>query len=957
MSKARPGRFFFALASALLFLFFGGALAWPQSAIPEATAASVRLTRVDTRKAKKAYERGLRAEQAEDWPVAFAAYGEALGYDPSNTEFRLRHEAARFRLMQQHTDRAEREALAGRMQQARDELRAALRLDPGYSVAQERLAQFQTSLPQAPLQAPSSPEGTIQLRPQPGTHDFDLRGSNTRTAYEEVARRFGLRVTFDSDLSARPVRLRVNGVDFDTAMSLLSQQTGTFWRALDARTFFVADNTPQKRREYAPVVVQTFVLPASTTPDKMTETLRLVREIAGVAHTELDTRTHTITLRDSPGVVAMADALIQEIEQAHGEMMLEITLLEVDRTEARRLGITPPDTARIITFSQQDIQQAQQSLQGLQQVITRLFGTGTVVPPVVAFGGGRTVFLATLPGAAADFSQTLNLVRSGRRMLLRAQDSQSATFFIGERFPITLALLGNGLVPATVIPGVSQSSFPRTDFATGRMPTAITLGDFNGDGRLDLAIANQQDNSVSILLGNGDGTFRAKIDTPTGGVGPVGIAAGDFNGDGRLDLAVVNRGSNNVSVLLGNGDGTFTPAAGSPVPVGAEPTAVVAVDFNGDKRLDLAVANQGSNNLSILLGNGNGTFTPATGSPVAAGNSPVALIAGDFNGDGRSDLAVANQTSNTVTLLLGNGDGTFTPAAGPPPATGSAPVAIVTGDFNGDGKLDLATANQTDNSVSLLLGNGDGTFQPRADFATGSKPVALAAADFNLDSRLDLIVANQNSNSVSLLLGLGNGQFGSKADLAVGNGPSAIAAGSLKGDGRPDVAVTNQTDNTVSVILNTVAFLPATPTGSPQVAFPGSEYVDLGLKVRATPRIHLDDEVTLQLQFEIRSLSGEAFNGIPVITNRNIEQTVRLRENETTLLSGIIQREETRTITGLPGFARVGHAAGRRDTQTRDTELLILITPRQVRLAPHKDRSIYAGRGSGTGGERPQVLQ
>ncbi len=873
MWEARHCRFFFAFASVLL---LWTAPVRAQSAAQQSPAAQMHSPKPNAQKAKKLYEKGLRAEQAEDWAAAFDAYGEAVTYAPDNAEALLRREAARFRLVQGHTDRAEREALAGRLNQARDDLRAALRLDPGYSVARERLQQFEPSVPPQLPQTPSYPEHPIQLQPQPGTRNFDHRG-DVRGAYEAVARQFGLTATFDTDLPLRSVRFRVAAVDFETGMNLLSQQTGTLWRALDVHTFFVFENTPQKRREYVPVVVRTVILPASATPDKMTETMRLVREIAGVTHIDLDTRSRTLTLRDSPESVALAMALIQEIEQALGELMLEIEILEVDQNVARRLGITPPATARIITFSQQDIKQAQQSVQGLLQVVSRLFGLpaslagvdpsqiaallssgqfglATLVPPVVAFGGGRTTSLATLPGAAADFSEVFSVVRSGRRMLLRAQDGQPATFFIGERFPITLALLGAGLVSPQSIPGISQLRFPRTDFVTG--------------------------------------------------TSPVAIATGDFKGDGKLDLAVVNKGSNTVSLLLGKGDGTFTEA---------------------------------------------------TGSPITVGQSPVAIASGDFNADGHPDLAVVNQTAGTVSIFLNKGDGSGTFNTGQVLTAGSGPIAVTAADFNADGHPDLAVVNQTAGTVSIFLNKGDGSgaFGPKTDFATGASPVSVATGDFNVDGRTDLVIANQTDNTVSVLLGNGNGQFSPRFDLAIGRSPSAVVAGDFNGDGRTDLATANQADNTVSVILNTAAFVP--PGGAPQIAYPGSEYEDLGLKVRATPRIHADNEVTLRLEFEIRSLSGVTFNGIPVISNRTVQQTVRLRENETTVLSGIVQREETRAITGLPGFARVaaaGHLAGRRNTQRQDTELLIVITPRQLRLAPRTNRSIYAGREAAS--PRPQ---
>src|SRR5438445_124480 len=185
----------------------------------------------------------------------------------------------------------------------------------------------------------------------------------------------------------------------------------------------------------------------------------------------------------------------------------------------------------------------------------------------------------------------------------------------------------------------------------------------------------------------------------TGG-NPVSLVAGDFNGDGKLDLALANFDSNNVSILLGTGTGSFNAATS--FAAGSGPSSVAVGDFNGDGNLDLAVANQTSNNVSILLGTGTGSFSAATN--FAAGSGPNSVAAGDFNGDGKLDLAMANNSSNTVSILLGTGTGSFSAAANF--GVGSSPTSVAAGDFNGDGKLDLATGNNASNNVSILLNNG-----------------------------------------------------------------------------------------------------------------------------------------------------------------------------------------------------------------------------------------------------------
>jgi hypothetical protein len=334
--------------------------------------------------------------------------------------------------------------------------------------------------------------------------------------------------------------------------------------------------------------------------------------------------------------------------------------------------------------------------------------------------------------------------------------------------------------------------------STGYMPKSVAVGDFNGDGIPDLAVANNGGNTVTILLGNGDGTFTSTTVSPATGSNPISIASGDFNGDGKADLAIANQVSGTVTILLGNGDGTFTPAA-SPS-TGVWPTSIAVGDFNGDGIPDLAIANAESDTVTILLGNGDGTFTPAA-SP-STGVWPTSIAVGDFNGDGKLDLAATNVESNTVTILLGNGDGTFTANAVSPP-TGIFPESIALGDFNGDGIPDLAVANQDSNTVTILLGKGDGTFMASSvSPATGYNPVSVAVGDFNGDGKSDLAVANYSTYSMTILLGNGDGTFTAGTSAPAGLSPVSIAVSDLNGTGVQDLAVVSIDMGSVTILTS-----------------------------------------------------------------------------------------------------------------------------------------------------------
>jgi len=345
----------------------------------------------------------------------------------------------------------------------------------------------------------------------------------------------------------------------------------------------------------------------------------------------------------------------------------------------------------------------------------------------------------------------------------------------------------------------------------------MTVADFNGDGKPDLAVATNV--KVAVLLGNGDGTFTAASGSPVRVLSPpyddfgspyVGpIIAADFNHSGHQGFAVALIQNEAAAILLGNGDGTFVPSSASFANTGYPTTsALAAADFNADGNLDLAIVNQVYGSGFVALGYGEGAFNAAGN--LSTTGFPMSIAVGDFNGDGKLDAIEASESGGSAGLgvsglavSLGNGDGTFTPANGSPISLGQSLSAIVVADLNGDGKLDVAVTDSNANDVYILLGNGDGTFGPPSTIAVGSGPDAIVAGDFNNDGKLDLAVANRGDNTVTLLLGNGDGTFTQAAGspYPVGKFPFQIVAADFNGDGKLDLAVVNLMDDTVSILL------------------------------------------------------------------------------------------------------------------------------------------------------------
>jgi hypothetical protein len=457
----------------------------------------------------------------------------------------------------------------------------------------------------------------------------------------------------------------------------------------------------------------------------------------------------------------------------------------------------------------------------------------TLTASVTANGAAVTVGTVTFCDASAQYCEDSAVVG---RAQLTPQAGTATLKLIPAIGSHTYTAMFNGTTAAAASTSSAQSLtvsglYPTTTAiaATGNPSgyglTATVVGFANHPPSLAGTVSFQDTSAGNYVLGTASlgiptyaqGFVPLLPAIPTGNE-PAAGATGDFNGDGKPDLAIMASLDNAITILLGNGDGTFTQ--GTTInnvtatnctqypPLQRSNCAVITGDFNNDGYADLAATSDYDNTLTILLGDGKGGFAPASGSPITVGTFPETVRIGDFNNDGVLDLVVANGGDNTVSILLGNGNGTFTPAS--PVPVGAFPFFTAVADFNHDGNTDVAVTNADDSTVSILLGNGDGTFRqgaviPGFDY----NPAQIVAADFNGDGVPDLAVANftpvnqnppedEQTSSVSVLLGQGDGTFTPAAGspVTVGLYATNLVADDFNQDGKTDLAVVNYGDNT-----------------------------------------------------------------------------------------------------------------------------------------------------------------
>ena len=364
---------------------------------------------------------------------------------------------------------------------------------------------------------------------------------------------------------------------------------------------------------------------------------------------------------------------------------------------------------------------------------------------------------------------------------------------------VLLALFTFGL--STGASAVSWTMVKSGLYAAGANPASVAVADFNGDGIPDVAVVGKvADGKIVIHLGKPNGRFTAER-IINDGAKPVSIVAADFNGDGKMDLAVADWETNEVRIYLGKGDGRFTLARPIITGLGLKPVHLRAADLDGDGHQDLVVACYNSTKIFVIKGKGDGTFDAPV--PYTVGTNPRHVCIADFNHDGIPDIAVTLWGDNKVAVLLGNGDGTF--QAPVKYVTGENPLAVEAADLNGDGNIDLVIGEFKNNGIKIMDGDGTGGFitppAPQvAHLATGGGPQELVLKDFDGDGTIDIAVANSTNNVVSVFRGRGDGTFWARKGFLAGVYPAALASADFDRNGQPDMVTGDYSGGTLTVL-------------------------------------------------------------------------------------------------------------------------------------------------------------
>ncbi|MEI6142357.1 MAG: FG-GAP-like repeat-containing protein, partial [Mariniphaga sp.] len=512
-------------------------------------------------------------------------------------------------------------------------------------------------------------------------------------------------------------------------------------------------------------------------------------------------------------------------------------------------------------------------------------GTGfntTAAQNIVFFGATKAVVTA-----ASAISLTVTVPLGTTYQYLSVTNlATNLTAYSAKPFIVTLA--GNITFTGKV------------DFTTGTYPSSLSIGDLDGDGKPDLAVANETGNSVSVLRNNstsGAVSFAAKIDLATGSR-PQSVSIGDIDGDGKPDLAVANLNSSTVSVFRNTStSGSVSFAAKVDFVTGTGPYSVSIGDIDGDGKPDLAVANWSSNTVSVLRNiSTSGDVSFATKVDFAIGSYSESVSIGDIDGDGKPDLAVANSGNSTVSVLRNTSTiGTVSFAAKADFATGLTPVSVSIGDIDGDGKPDLAVANSS-NTVSVFCNtstSGSLSFATRADFTTGHYPTSVNIGDINGDGKPDLAVTNYDSGTISVFCNTSTSgivSFAGRSDFATGYHPYSVSIGDIDGDGKPDLAMVSSSDNTLSVIRQIIpvptisSFSPSTVaagatvtitgnyfTGTTAVSFGGMTATSFNVvsatSILAVVAIGTSGSVSVTTQYGTGTLAGFTYVPPPTITS------------------------------------------------------------------------------------------